>query len=202
MGADKYEKLRQKERLPPFVPLHISTIDSPAYRAMSHGAKALFTALKRRYSVKNHNNGRIYLSQRLAAEEIGSHHTQIARWFRELQHYGFIVMTAPGFLGIEGKGKAPRWRLTELGYMKDVPTRDFMHWDGKPFTDENKKTKSRAGKPARSVPESPHTNVPENRPPNGNTVPEIAHINKPAGVRENRRRTRIPLLSPDDIVPN
>ena len=28
-----------KNRLPPFVPLLIDTIDSPAWRALSHGAK-------------------------------------------------------------------------------------------------------------------------------------------------------------------
>jgi hypothetical protein len=44
-------------------------------------------------------------------------HNEIARWFRELQFYGFIVMTKGGSLGVEGKGKAPHWRLTELGYM-------------------------------------------------------------------------------------
>ena len=44
-------------------------------------------------------------------------------------------------LGIYGKGQAPRWRLTELGYMKDPPTRDFMRWDGVRFH-ESQKTKA------------------------------------------------------------
>jgi hypothetical protein len=173
MGSDKHET-RRKYRLPPFVPLLISTIDSPAWRALSHGAKILYVALKRRYNVKNHNNGRIFLSQRNAAHELRSHHNEIARWFRELQHYRFIVMTTPGVLGLEGKGKAPRWRLTELGYMRELPTRDFMHWDGKRFKDT--KTKSRAVKPARTVPEFPHTNVPGNRTMHTKTVREKAHI--------------------------
>ena len=56
--------------------------------------------------------------------------SEIVRWFRELQYYGFIVMQKPGGLGVYGKGQAPRWRLTELGYMKDPPTRDFMRWNG------------------------------------------------------------------------
>src|SRR5262249_43331941 len=99
MGRDKHE-MRHKNRLPPFVPLLIATLDSPAWRAMSHGAQSLYVALKRRYNVKNHNNGRIYLSQRQARQELRSHHNEIARWFRELQHYGFIVMTTPGMLGV------------------------------------------------------------------------------------------------------
>jgi hypothetical protein len=153
MGRDKHERAR-KNKLPPFVPLLVNTLDSPAWRAMSHGARSLYVALKRRYSVNIHNNGRLFLSQRDAHEEIRSHHNEIARWYRELQHYGFIVLTVPGVLGVEGKGQAPRWRLTELGYMRDPPTRDFERWDGKRF-----KAKPRAPFPARGVRENQHNSV-------------------------------------------
>jgi hypothetical protein len=189
MGQDKHE-LRHKNRLPPFVPLLIGTLDSPAWRAMSHGAQILYVALRRRYNHNNHNNGRIYLSQRQAHQELRSHHNEIARWYRELQHYGFIVMTKPGYLGVEGKGKAPRWRLTELGYMKDPPSRDFQRRDGTAFEDQ--KTDSRAGKPARSVRDSQHTDVRENRTAEADNVPELAHIAEQQGVRENQHRTMLP----------
>src|SRR5262249_51298780 len=100
----------------------------------SHGAKVLYIALKRRYNSQSHNNGRLYLAHRLAAKEINSDTNQITRWFRELQHYGFIVMHKPGGLGVYGKDQAPRWRLTELGYMRDPPTRDFLRWNGVRFS--------------------------------------------------------------------
>ena len=163
---------REKHRLPPFVPLFISTLDRPAWRALSHGAQMLYVALKRKFSPHYHNNGRIFLSQRMAAIELGSHHNQIARWFRELQHYGFIVLAKPGFLGVEGRGQAPRWRLTELGYMHEPPTHDFERWDGTPFVDHKK---SRAGKKARGVRGSTHTNVQESRPSGNDLVLERAH---------------------------
>jgi hypothetical protein len=134
-------KLQQKERLP----LLKETLHSPAWRALSHGARSLYVLLKERYNSKEHNNGRIFLSQREAAEELGSGTEEITRWFRELQHYGFIVQTAPGCLGLDGKGKAPHWRLTELGYMRDPPTRDFLRWNGTPFG--RRKLKPRPGKP-------------------------------------------------------
>jgi hypothetical protein len=103
------------ERLPPFVPLLKDTMNTPAWRALSHGARVLYVALKgRNYK----NNGHVFLSQRDAAKEIGSSTDRIGRWFRELQHYGFIVQTNPTSFGIDGKGKAPHWRLTELGCMK------------------------------------------------------------------------------------
>lgn len=164
MGRDKHEKERLKNRLPPFVPVLIDTLDQPAWRAMSHGAKMLYIALKRRYSLSSHNNGRIFLSQRMAAKELNSHHNQIARWYRELQHFGFIVMQTPGFLGVAGKGQAPRWRLTELSYMRDLPTRDFKRWDGKPFIN---KIKPRAGKASRGVQENWRNSVQENFTLNG-----------------------------------
>ena len=58
-------------------------------------------------------------------------------WFKELQHYGFIVLAQPGSLGVEGKGKSPHWRLTELGMTSkasadsifEAPTNDFLKWD-------------------------------------------------------------------------
>jgi hypothetical protein len=55
---------------------------------------------------------------------------------RELQHYGFIVMTESGCLGVNGRGKAPHWRLTELGYMHEPPTKDFLKWDGELFYEQ------------------------------------------------------------------
>jgi hypothetical protein len=183
-------KYKTKNRLPPFVPLLIDTLDSPAWKALSHGAKVLYIALRRRYSITSHNNGRIYLSQRMAARELGSHHNEIARWYRELQHYGFIVMTAPAYLGVEGKGKAPRWRLTELGCMGNYPTRDFEHWDGTPFKDQ--KTKSRAGKPALSVPQNRHTDVQENLTPEAESVQESKHISPLCSVQQIRHRLRLP----------
>jgi hypothetical protein len=102
---------------------------------MSHGARSLFVALTARFGRKIHNNGRLYLSVRAAAHELGSNKDAVARWYRELQHYGFIVMTEAGCLGVEGKGKAPHWRVTDLGYMHDPPTRDFLQWNGKRFRD-------------------------------------------------------------------
>ena len=82
-----------------------------------------------------------------AKQRDGCIHTmsKFGRWFRELQHFGFIRMTEPGSLGVDGKGKAPHWRLTELGYKRDLPTRDFEKWNGAPFVDS--KTESRGGKP-------------------------------------------------------
>jgi hypothetical protein len=124
---------REKGRLPPFVPLLKDTIASPAWRAMSPSARCVYIALKQRYSSNFKNNGGLYLSVRQAAKEVGVNKDTAARCFREIQHYGFGVITSGACLGVDGKGKAPRWRLTELGYRTDPPTRDFLRWGGVPF---------------------------------------------------------------------
>jgi hypothetical protein len=101
-------------KLPDFVPLIKSTMRTPAWRAMSHGAKSLYVALKCRYHTRLQNA--VYLSARVAAKELGSHKDYITRWHRELQYYGFTVIVRPGHLGVEGKGKAAHLRLTECWY--------------------------------------------------------------------------------------
>jgi hypothetical protein len=46
-------KRDEKGRLPSFVALHKDTLVSPAWLAMSHGAKTLYVALKARYHLHN-----------------------------------------------------------------------------------------------------------------------------------------------------
>jgi hypothetical protein len=99
---------------------------------MSIGARMLYVVLKGQSS--NANN-LAYLSYRDAATELGinkKHLRNIAEWFRELEHYGFIVLHRYGSLGVEGDGKAPQWRLTEKGVAATAerPTCDYLRWDG------------------------------------------------------------------------
>jgi hypothetical protein len=120
----------------PFVPMLVDTMASAAWRAMSPHARVVYIALRSRYSHKIRNNGRIYLATRTGAEETGLDKTRIARSLRELAHYGFIVATKAHCLGVEGRGVATHWRLTELGYMHDPPTKDFLKWNGEMFHEQ------------------------------------------------------------------
>ena len=130
---------RNKRKLPPFVPLLKDTIKTEAWKALSHGARSLYAVLKGRYNINLQNA--VWVSTRDAEEELGQHSTRpnVMRWFRELQHYGFIVMVSPAHHGVNGHGKAPHWRLTEEWYLGKAPTRDFLSWDGTPFTEKRKR---------------------------------------------------------------
>jgi len=117
-------------------PISRETVLSPAWKQLSMGARILFIALTMR-CLKN--NGHVYLTVRDAAEELGHcNRNDIANWYRELEHYGFIVKTNPHSLGVDGKGKAPHWRITDLptrdgnGQLK-LATKDFLHWSGTVF---------------------------------------------------------------------
>jgi hypothetical protein len=133
-----------KGRLPPFVPIDQEMMRSPAWRATSHGARSLYIHLKLRWRSRSRNNGRLYLSHRDAQEEMGrATRDSISRWYRELEYYGFVVKTAEAALGVDGKGKAAHWRLTEAeapggrnGDTWMLPTKDYLKWDGTMFVDD------------------------------------------------------------------
>jgi len=121
-------KHRQKGRISgPFVPLLKDTLKAPAWKALSYGARNLYVVLKCRYNSKLGND--VYVSTRMAAEELAARLENVRIWFRELAHYGFIVMVSPAHHGIK-YGRAPHWRLTEEAYLGREPTREFLRWDG------------------------------------------------------------------------
>jgi hypothetical protein len=129
--SKKHDKIQGR-----FFPMFHETLESPAYKKLSFGARALLVALRAKH-VKN--NGHVYLSQRDASKALGhKRRNDIANWYRELQHYGFLVQTEAASLGVDGKGKATHWRLTELPMRKGnnefMPaTKDFLRWDGTVF---------------------------------------------------------------------
>jgi hypothetical protein len=119
-----------------FVGVHVSTLESDAWRMLSHGAKALYFFLLSKLDVRpgKRNNGEIWLSCRDARQKLGSGHEEIVRWFAELKYYGFIVECEPAKLTSHpGKGRAPHLRLTEHKFKDKMPTNDFLHFGGVAF---------------------------------------------------------------------
>jgi hypothetical protein len=177
---------KDKGRLAPFVPLDREMMMSDAWRATSFGARILYLHLKRRWSFKYKNNGHIHLSQRDAQKELGiGTRNSVTRWFRELQHYGFIVMTDPGGLGVDGKGRSPHWRLTEAearggrnGNTWMLPTKDYNKWNGVKFKEDGRrnnrfrKTESRTQRSSQGGPKDRARPGPKDQPLHGTSGPK------------------------------
>lgn len=181
-----------------FTPLLWSTMDTPAWKQVSHGAKCLYIELRRRVPRERNQS---YLSNRLAARELRADRQKVREWFAELEHYGFIVLAVPGCLGVEGKGRAPHWRLTELGStprasadgLPDLPSRDFLKWDGvlfdpTPFRKPSKlhtlKTESRSGRPYQGGRDAPTTPGCTSHPPISQSGRDAPAIEQAGGGRD------------------
>jgi len=131
MRADKKRARAQRNKgaLPKdmqFVQLINAFRQEPAWLALSFGARLLYVEIKALYN--GYNNGRIMCSARHAADAIGCNKSTVAGYFRDLQEKGFIVMSKGGFLGLGGRGQGRLWRLTEIGFMGERPTKDYRNW--------------------------------------------------------------------------
>ncbi len=117
-----------------YVPIRHEILDAPAWKAMSMGARMLDIALQRRMYFKDNNNGRIHMSTREGAAgawRATGHRSRLAA--RSSEHYGFIVPTIRHSLGVDGKGKATHYRLTDWreGNGRSIEgTKDYLKWDG------------------------------------------------------------------------
>jgi hypothetical protein len=191
---------RTKGRLPPFIPVVRTTWASPAWKQMSYGARCLYIVLRSYLRHDNLNNGKVFRSYREAATDLGTKSLRsVQRWFRELHHYGFIVMTTGGCLGVEGHGIAPHWRITECPTFDAkgthiAPTRDFERWDGVLF-DDPEKTESRTPKGNTPYPKGAHTGSPKRPPKPPRCIPK-GNIDSEASMYPKGVHNCLPLPSP------
>ena len=147
---------KDKEKVPsqgPFVKLHKGTIESLAWRELSHGGKCLFIEL---WSKTDNADHRSYLPYREAARKLKASRHKVREWFAELRHCGFIFMLQEYALGVDGKGRASLWRVTDKGTVRggyEPPTNDFLRWTGELF--DPKPYRVRRKGPARRQKQNP-----------------------------------------------
>jgi len=73
---------RHKGKLPPFVPVIRTTMASPAWKALSYGARCLYIVLRSYLRVDNLNNGRVFRSHRDVCSDLGTRaRTSVEHWF-------------------------------------------------------------------------------------------------------------------------
>lgn len=115
-----------------FTPLYLdATKKCAAWYAMHPTARALFFELKLLYN--RDTEGPVGMSSRQAARLLGITQKTALVMLRQVQHYGFAVKMTAGYLGLNGKGVATQWRLTDEPYQGKPATLDFNRWNGTLF---------------------------------------------------------------------
>jgi hypothetical protein len=122
---------KNKQKQPNFVALYRHTIKSPAWRAMSVGARAAYVLLASNYNTRMQNA--VYLSVRTGSKELGVNKDTVTKWLHELEFYGFIALVQHGSIGVYGYGRATQYRLTDRPHAGAPPTQDFQKWAGEIF---------------------------------------------------------------------
>jgi DNA-binding transcriptional regulator YhcF (GntR family) len=119
------QRNKAKER---FVRLGHDMTGSPGWRALDPYARDAYAWIERRY--RRTNNGRIPMSVRELAGEMGVHNDTAHKALVRLQVFGFIAVAEKGRIASAwGERKATRWRLTEYGIDGKLPTRDYLDVD-------------------------------------------------------------------------
>src|SRR5262249_29435398 len=129
-GRMSMSKKRKRKSDGPFVMLPLRIVNAPAWRVMSPIARVLWIELRRKLANQGWNNGKIFLSDRDAAEAVGVNKDTIVRAYAELEDYGFLDKTSGGFLGSDGRGIATRYCFTDLAHGTHPATWDYEKWDG------------------------------------------------------------------------
>ena len=111
MGRDRKNEMHTEQ----FTKMIRNTMETPAWRALSPLAQALYPWIKLEWKgPAANNNGKISLAVREAATRMGRDKDAIGRAFHDLQAKGFLVLRQHGRMGIEGKGTPPAYEITEL----------------------------------------------------------------------------------------
>lgn len=129
MGRDRRNENREQH----FAKLLRTTMETPAWKALSPAAQALYPWLRLEWhGPEFNNNGKIRFSARQAAEALGVGRNCAARLFQELQAKGFIVVTEPGRMGVQGQARGPAYELTEISLPhgeKKEGRKLYLNWE-------------------------------------------------------------------------
>ncbi|ALR22067.1 hypothetical protein ATN00_18910 [Sphingobium baderi] len=97
-----------------------------AWRDLSGNAIKVLVALLR--FDKGGDNGELFMSVRIAAEETGLSENTAWKALRELEDHGFIAATERGHFKRKHR-PATQWRVTWQAANGKAPTRDFEKWE-------------------------------------------------------------------------
>ena len=130
MGRDK----KNEKRVGQFAMWIFSETKIPAWKALSGNAQAAYMHFSVRCwtegkKLRSNNNGKVGLSARMLAKEMGVNDKTAMTAMADLQAKGWIVCTMQYGNGLKGKALAPEWRLTMRPTTNRSATREPLHWN-------------------------------------------------------------------------
>lgn len=115
----------RSDKTPSYVGLPKYLIKSPAYKALSSYAKALYVEILFFYN--GNNNGEIYMSVRKAAEQLVCAPNTASKALKDLVAKGFIKPKTKGSFTFKQR-HATEWIITLHEYNNKLPTKEFATW--------------------------------------------------------------------------
>ncbi|MBK0399816.1 hypothetical protein H0I76_11495 [Limibaculum sp. M0105] len=126
-----------------------STMEEPAWRALSTAAQSLYPWIKLEWhGPSSNNNGKIRFSVRQAAQAVGCDPGTARRAFCDLQAKGFLHVTKVSSLGSEGEARGNEYEITELALPGAIEGRKlYRSWrPGRDFPVQRAKANNPKGK--------------------------------------------------------
>lgn len=116
-----------------FVPMTSEVLNSPAFKALSSHAKALYPYIK--IIAYGDRNGRVRFTVREVMDALGVAKNTANDALHDLQAKGFLVLTQYGVLGTEGSRLPPLYAVTEYRINPALaPLATYREWkEGQDF---------------------------------------------------------------------
>lgn len=124
------KRKKRREDKEHFVNIKRRLLETPAFRALSAHAKALYPVLKLEWKgPRSNTNGRIVYSIRQAAAYLGCSKATAQKALWDLQAKGFIEVRQIAHPGLEGEARSHEYELTELPMAgREKPRELFLEW--------------------------------------------------------------------------
>lgn len=122
--------------------------ESPAYRALKPGPRALLFELIHKHN--GHNNGKIVFSARDMTRDLNiTDRETTAKYIRDLEEKGLVKATRRGGFNVKASDRrATEWELTWMPVGNNPASKDFMRWQPNDFGG-TEKSSTEGGKPGR-----------------------------------------------------
>ena len=187
----------------PFTIYRLSTSLTPAFKALSVHAKALYPQVRLEWRPGPiNNNGSIRYSVTQAAEFLGCSRETARKALADMQRKGFLRIKEIAKLGSSGMARGHCYEITEeVMPGASVPSRLFLEWKpDKEFEVRKARANNPAGRNGKSKTPTSEVGCPNIDGKFNDAIPNINRELKPNNARPKRRIPNLPVRSSLDSL--